>query len=97
MKTQDLLEGVEDEIQWYEIVFNIIKKHPDWIVKTNHAISKGVELRLKEEIEYRATAETALAIAYDHAKGIPGNQLDIVKSAIKKSKMFNDTKYVKDI
>ena len=79
------------------MVASVLRDHPDWLGVTNKAIQLGVTTRLDDEVQKRADAETALAIAFDHSKNIPKNQIDLVRRAIINSKMFGGTKYAKDL
>lgn len=82
-----------NKTEFLSLVRHTIKENPDWLADLNNSIMSGVKLRLEQETDARANAETALCIAYDNAKGIPKNQIGIVRNAIKNSFLVGGTEY----
>ena len=84
-----------DEQEWYNGVRKVISEHPEWLATTNAAITAGVKDRLASETDARANAEASLIVCFDAAgkERIPANQLEMVRSAIKNSKLVGGTKY----
>lgn len=86
--------------EWFELVKKTLADNPDWLMATNQAITAGIKDRLDEEITARANAETSLIVCFEAAGGtkeLPEQHRQMVKTAIKQSKLVAGTAYADNI
>lgn len=86
------------EQEWFNLVFIKLKENPNYLAVTVQAMEAGIQARLAEEVNKRATAEVALSMAFDKAKNkLDPLNLETCKKALKESHMFGGTEYVKNL
>jgi hypothetical protein len=83
---------------WQNLVAQTIAENPDWLTATQQALTAGIKSRLDSERDARATAETALVICAEKAlPKLPKGQGEVVKQAIRGSKMFAGTEFANNL
>lgn len=82
--------------QFIRIVYETIKRNPDWLESTIRAITEGTTTALDEQKELRCRAEAALVMAYSNKKLTP-EQDAACKKVIVNSWFVGGTDYAKKL
>lgn len=90
-----------EKIDFLRFVEHEISNNPEWFGETVSVMQRGLNERIKKEVEQRAKAEFALVMAYEMAdkallESNPANKASIHK-VMKNSFVLEGTKFANEI
>jgi hypothetical protein len=92
----------ETKPEFLSFLYRVLEAHPSWAreaisVAMDGSIS-GYQKRVQDEMNKRAGAEVALAMAHNHLKkGIPQDQRNKIEHVLAHSFMFEGTEFAQDL